>query len=143
MRKLTEILCILIVCVMLFSTTALAVEVNTPRASSYFVTTSAKIKETSSGLEIWFDTTGTGIMDQIGAKTVVLYRSADGSSWTSIKTFTKEAYPEMIRKDAGAHSCCLTYSASKGYYYKAYVTFYAKKGTGTGEVTQYSSSLKL
>lgn len=120
-----------------------ATAVDDPRASSYFVATSANLRNTSSGLEIWFDVTAVGAMDQLGARTVVLQRSTDGSSWSPVKTYTMSSYPQMIRENFVAHSCCLTYAATPGYYYRAYVNFYAKKGTGTGELIQYSSSLKL
>lgn len=143
MKKLTQFLCILLVCMLLLPTAALAANAGDTRASNYFVATSAKLKKTSTGVEVWFDLTGTGMMDQIGARMVVIQRSTDGSSWTTVKTFTKESYPQMIRENFAAHTCSLTYTAAAGYYYRAYVVFYAKKGTGTGELVQYTSSLKL
>lgn len=143
MKRITRLLCLLFVFVIAFSTTAFAAEYQDQRASSYFAITSANIKKTSTGLEILFDVTGVDIMDQIGAKTIVLQRSLDGVSWTSVKTYSKDTYPQMIEKDAAFHNCSLTYTAAKGYYYKACVTFYAKKGTGTGELVQCTSKLKL
>lgn len=140
MRKITRFICVLLIFVMLFSTAVFASE---DRASNYFGITSAYLSRIPGGFEIWFDVTAMGTMDQLGAKTVVVQRSSDGSSWTPVKTYTKEAYPEMIRTNFAAHTCCLTYTATAGYYYRAVVTFYAKKGTGSGELTQYTSSLKL
>lgn len=143
MKKFTQYLCVLIALLTLFTTTAFAAEYKGSRASSYFVATSAKLKNTSSGLEITFDVTGTATMDQIGARSVVIQKSTDGSSWSTVKTYTKDAYPEMLASNTGAHTGSFTYVAAKGYYYKAYVVFYAKKGTGTGEYTHYSSTVKI
>lgn len=143
MKKFTQCLCMLVAFVLLFSTTAFAADVNDTRASSYFVATSVKLKSTSSGLELTFDATGTGTMDQIGARTAVIQKSTDGSSWSTVKTYTKDDYPQMVESNTGAHTCSFTYKAAKGYYYRAYVVFYAKKGTGSGEVTHYSSTVAI
>lgn len=143
MKKIIRGVCAILVFVVVFSSTAFAAPVEDPRASSYFVATSANLKKTSGGFEIWLDVTATGTMDQLGASTVVVERSSNGSSWSPVKTFTKASYPEMVGTGTAFHTCCLTYTASVGYYYRAIVTFYAKKGTGIGEYPHYSSSLKL
>lgn len=143
MRKLVRFMCVVMIFTIAFSTTAFAANPADPRASNYFMVSSVSLDKTDSGLEIWFDVTGVGIMDQIGAKTVALQRSSDGASWTTVKTFSKEAYTQMIDSNTSSHVCCLTYTATKGYYYKACVTFYAKKGTGTGEMVQCTSTVKF
>lgn len=143
MRKFAQWICILLVFVLVFSTTVCAADVSNGRASNYFAVTSVNLRKVSGSLEAWFDVTAVGTMEQLGARTVVIQRSSDGNSWSSVKTFTKESYPEMIREDFAAHTCCLTYTPTAGYYYRACVTFYAKKGNGTGELIQYSSSIKL
>lgn len=143
MRKLARSICVLLVFIMVFSSTAFAATVENPRASDFFVVTGASLKKISTGFEIWFNVTGKDIMDQIGASTVVVERSSNGSSWSPVKTFTKEAYPEMISTGTAFYSGHLAYTATSGYYYRAYVTFYAKKGTGIGEYIHYTSSLKL
>lgn len=143
MRKIARGVCVLLVFIMAFSSTVFAATVKDLRASIFFVATSASIDKTSTGIKIWADVTGKDMMDQLGASTVVVERSMDGSSWSPVKTFTKEAYPEMIRTGTAFHSFSLPYTATSGYYYRAYVTFYAKKGTGIGEYIHYTSSLKL
>lgn len=143
MRKIIRCICLLLVFVITFSSTVFATDTEDRRASSYFAATSVSLEKVSGGFKIWVDVTATGTMDQLGAKTVIVQRSSDGSSWSTVKTYTKEAYPEMVRAGSAFHSFNFAYTASAGYYYRAVVTFYAKKGTGTGEYPHYSSSLKL
>lgn len=143
MGKIVKSVCILLVFIIVFSTTAYATAIDDQRASSYFVATSAQLRKTSTGFEIWSDVTCKAIMDKIGASTIVVERSSNGSTWTQVKTYTKESYSEMVTSNDAFHTCCLTYTATAGYYYRACVTFYAKKGTGTAELDQYTAVLKL
>lgn len=124
--------------------TVLAVEDPILRASEFFITDSCYLNQTSdTEFEVWFDVTGTDIMDEIGAKTIKVQRSSDGNSWITVKTFTKEDYPEMIDIDSGFHGCGLPYTGSKGYSYRALVYFYAKKGDNSASLSRYTYTIDL
>lgn len=115
-----------------------------PRASNYFAASSTYLWKTSSTtFQVWFDIDAVGKMDELGASEIKVQRSSDGVSWTTMYTYTKELYPHLIIEDTSSHYGYVTYTGSTGYYYRARVTYYAKKGSGTGEIWEYTSSMKL
>lgn len=139
-KRLTKAVCFLMVAVMLFSTTAFAAE---SRASNFFAMTSTYLERVSSStIDIWFDVSAVGRMDELGVRKIKLQRSTDRSNWSTIETYDMDDYGEMICEGTASHSGCLTYSsASTGYYYRAYVIFYAKNSSGIGEFTDYTATI--
>ena len=140
MKRLIRTVCFLMVAVMLFSTTAFAAE---SRASNYFAMTSTYLERVSgSKIEIWFDVTAVDRMDELGVQKIKLQRSTDKSNWTTIKTYDRDDYSQMICTNTAFHSDCVTYtSASSHYYYRAYVEFYAKKGNGSSMFPDYTATI--
>lgn len=140
MKRLAKTVCFLMVAVMLFTTTAFAAE---SRASNYFMMTSTYLERISSStIEIWFDVSAVGRMDELGVREIKLQRSSDRSNWTTIKTYDKADYSQMIDYNSATHADCVTYnSASSGYYYRAYVEFYAKNSSGTGVFSDYTATI--
>lgn len=140
MKRLIKVLCFCMAAVMLFTTTAFAAE---SRASNFFAMTSTYIDRISgSELDIWFDVTAVGEMDELGVREIRLQRSTDKRNWSTIKTYLMEDYGEMICEDTFAHADYVTYSsASSSYYYRAYVIFYAKDSRGIGEFADYTATV--
>ena len=133
--------CFLLIAVLLFTTSVYAAE---PRASDYFLSSSVYLHKTSSTtFEAWFEVNCLGIMDEVGASVVKIQRSSDGENWTTMRTYTKASYTSMTDTNTSAHYSCVSYTGTAGYYYRAYIVLYAKKGTGTGEIYRYTSSIKL
>lgn len=144
MKKFSQYICMFLIVVLIFPITALAVEPVDPRASSFFAADTYYLYKVSNDeFAVCFDVTGVKGMDVLGVRKIVVQRSTNGSSWESVDTFTKETNPEFIAYDTSFHGYCMPYSATKGYYYKASVVFYAKSGTGIGELTRETSSLKM
>ena len=142
MKKILKAVCILMVAVMLFTTTAFAAESADSRASDYFAVTSTFIERYSdSELEIWFDVTAVGRMDVLGVRYIELQRSTDRSNWTTVKTYDKANYSQMTCANTAAHADCVSYQGSSGYYYRAYVEFYAKNSNGTGVYHRYTATV--
>lgn len=116
---------------------AAAVDVATPYASNYLSLYSAYVHVTSGGqVQVWFEVMGTDDMDEIGALSIMLYESSDGSNWTLVKTFLHNTTSAMLYEDdyyVSSHVSWDKGSASKQY--KAYVGVYAGKN-GTGD-TRY------
>ena len=139
MKRFTQCTCILLVCVMMFTTTAFAAEAAEPRASDYFVGSSVYFWHTSgNNYEIWFDVTGKGTMAELGTSKIQVQRSTDEENWTTVRTYYKEDYPQMIDTNTSRHGNCVSYTATTGYSYRAVVTLYAKNssgGTGTMRTT--------
>ncbi len=107
------------------------------RASYYLDAYSAYVHVTSGDqVQVWFEVMGTGDMDEIGALSIMLYESSDGSNWTLVKTFLHNTTSGMLHEDdyyVSSHVSWDKGSVSKQY--KAYVGVYAGKN-GTGD-TRY------
>lgn len=142
MKKFLQTVSILMVAVIMFTTTAFASESANPRASNYFAMTSTYIDRYSdNSLEIWFDVTAVDGMSELGVRYIELQKSTDKSNWTTVKTYDKADYSQMICKNTVAHADCVTYQGSSGYYYRAYVEFYAKNSSGTGVYSRYTATV--
>lgn len=144
MKRFTQMICLLLITAMLLATPVCAAEGVEPRASSFFTRHGAYLEVISSTkLEVWFDVFATGTMDELGAKTIKVQRSTDKSDWETVKTYKKDDYSQMICEDTYVHADCVTYSYTTGYYYRAYVVFYAKNSSGIGEYDYYTPTVDL
>ena len=141
MKRFVRIVCLIVVFSLLMVFPAQAAEPDT-RASSYFSAYRAYCYAvTSTKMEVWFHVIATGEMDELGTSIIKVQRSSDGTNWTTMKTYTKESYSQMIETDTGVHAACVTYTRTAGYYYRAHVTFYAKNSLGTGELYYYTAKI--
>ena len=107
-----------------------------PRASDYLEAYSAYIYPAGWGkVQVWFDVTGTGYMDEIGALNIKLYESTDNETWTWVKTYQHFDYSGMLGYNDFSHYGHVEYNGTIGRYYKAYVCVWAGKN-GDGD-TRY------
>lgn len=146
MKKLIRAICMLLVCSLLFAVPAQAASVVEPRASAFFSSYGTDLyKASSTSFEIWFDVdANASTMQVLGVREIIVYRSADQQSWTKMRTYTMDNYPEMVDQNTGSHAGYVTYNyATTGYYYRAYITFYAKNSTGIGERYVYTEILRM
>lgn len=116
---------------------AVTTEEITPYASKYLSLYSAYVYVTASGqIQVWFDVMGTGTMDEIGALSIMLYESSDGTNWTWLKTFQHDTTSGMLFYGDDYISSHVSRSGgSTSKQYKAYVCVWAGKN-GTGD-TRY------
>lgn len=144
MKRFIRTICLILVAVCLFTTTAYAAEITESRASNYFWRTSAYLDLVSGRtFEIWFDVEAVDIMDELGVKTIKVQRSSNGSSWSTMATYTKADYSQMMDYNSAGHADCITYTGTAGYYYRALVTFYAKNSSGSSTYDTYTAKLYL
>lgn len=145
MKRFTHCICILLVCVMMFSTTAFAAETAEPRASDFFTASSVYFWNTSGrNYEIWFDVTAVGSMAELGTSKIQVQRSTDEENWTTVRTYYKEDYSQMIKTSTVHHDDCVPFTATTGYSYRAIVTLYAKnRSGGTGTMRETTTVLDL
>ena len=122
---------------LLFSSAAFAAVTS----SLYIAATNAYIIRSGDDVTVYFYIVGRSLMDQIGAKKILLYeRVGDGNSWLLVKTFnsTDSQYTSaLLSTNASAKSSSVTYtegSATKDYY--ALVKFYAEKDGGSDTIPQ-------
>lgn len=122
---------------------ATATETVQPRASYYLDSYNAYVYPAGSGkIQVWFTVTGTDDMDTIGALTIRIYESENGSNnWTWKKSFTNDTTPSMIDYDDFYHSGHVDYQGVVGKYYRAYVTIWAGKD-GDGDTRYFYTSAK-
>lgn len=146
MKKIARIVCIILVLSMMLVIPAQAETNVEPRGSAFFAAYSTYLYKTSStSFQIWFDVdANAAMMDELGVSEISLYRSSDQQTWTEIKLYEKDAYSVMTDKDSYSYINYVTYNnAWSGYYYCAYVTFYAKNSTGIGERYVYTGILRM
>ena len=139
------------VCLFLAIVFLMAVPVNAvsnlePRGSAFFSSYLTFLYKTSStSFQVCFDVTANAaLMQELGASMIEVFESADQQSWTKVKTYEMDDYPEMIDDNTASHTGYVTYDkAISGYYYYARVTYYAKNSRGIGENPQYTQILRM
>ena len=143
MKCSIKILCILLVISLLFVVPVSASE-NASKASSFFVRHCTYLYEVEGNeFGVWFEVTATYKMDELGVNRIKIQRSTDRNTWTTVKTCYPSSYPQMISTNTAIHADGVTYTGTSGYYYRAYVTYYAKSGNSIGEYDTYSDIIRL
>lgn len=141
MKRFTQLVSLILVLALVLAVPAYAAE---SRASAYFFKSSVYLWPTTGNtFEAWFEVTGTGMMEQIGASFIKIQRSSDDENWSTVATYSKEYYSNLIDRNTGSHSDYITYTGTSGYYYRAYIELYAKNSTGSGYMDRYTTSIYL
>lgn len=144
MKRFFRIVSMLLTVVMVLAAPAAAMENENSRASNYFMSSDVYLYQTTSTqFQAWFEVTALEGMDKLGASEIKIQRSSDGENWTTMKTCSMANYSNLIREDTSIHASYITYTGQTGYYYRAKITLYAKKGTGSAEWVRYTSSILL
>lgn len=146
MKRFLRLVSLILVMAMVASVPVYAAEQEeaTPYSSAFFTKYSTYLYKISSiQFEVWFEVSATGGMTQLGVSQIKVQRSADKSTWETMKTYTPDSYSQMLCSNTGTHASCVTYAGTPGYYYRAYVTFYAKNSSGTGELFKYTAVMQL
>ena len=141
MKRFVRFICLFVVIATLAAVPAAAEEV-TPRASHYLAAYRAYCTMNSAtSLTVSFYVLGAGLMDEIGVNLVKVQYSSDQEHWTTAKTFRKAEYPNMTIYNDACHGDMLTCTVPAGYYYRAYVEFYAAKDNGFAERFYYTGTI--
>ena len=120
-------------------------EDSAPYTSVFFSSYGVGINRISSTvIEVWYDLVAMGRMDDLGISEIKIQRSSDGVSWTTAHTFRRETYPWFVNTNAIAYDGATRCTTLSGYYYRAKITFWAKKaGVGIGEYTATTDPIYL
>lgn len=138
-RTIIRTVSLALVLILLLSTIAFAAETS----SAYISITNAYIIRSGDDVTVYFYIVGKSLMDQIGAKKILLYENNWDNTWTLVKTFdsTDPQYTSaLLSTNTSAKSSSVTYtegSATKNYY--ALVRFYAEKDGGSDTIPQYTN----
>lgn len=142
MRKLVRGISICLVICMIMAVPVCVSAADNQRASLFFMAHQVYILKTGGyGYQACYDVTGTGTMQEIGAKSLSVQRSEDGENWTTIRTYTSDTYPEMIAENTVTHDGEFSRLAAPGHYFRLKVVLWAKDSRGTGEMTVYSAAV--
>lgn len=139
-----RIIAVIMVLTMTIPVAASAVtpEVAQPRASNYLNSYNAYVYlPGGSEVRVYFSATGTGYMDELGALTIELWESTDGSNWSWVKSFTHDSTSGMLSYNDNYHSGYVSYNGVSGRYYKAYVCIWAGND-GNGDSRYFWTSKK-
>ena len=69
-------------------------------------------------------------MNQLGV-TEIQVLEQNGTSWSTVRTFRYQNYPELMGYNTSRHSGSITFPGITGRTYMAYVTFYAANASGS------------
>lgn len=134
-KKISKMLSFMFAFIMLLSVASITAAA---RASAQLSSYDASLVSVGNGnIDIEFSVIGTGTMDELGAKTIKVYKS----NGTLVKTFTYTSYDEMMGYRTGRHSGVVTYSGTEGQRYYAVVTFYGKNSAGSDSRTYTTSTV--
>ena len=144
MRRFVRFVCLLLVVSSVMMIPAMAATENVPRGSSYFVSSLGYLHQTHATIfQVWGEVAAVGLMDKLGMSSITVQRSSDNQNWTDVKTYTKENNSNLVASNTTCHEAYVTYVGTAGYYYRAKIWFYAKKGTGTAEYSYTTGSILL
>lgn len=112
------------------------------RASYYLDSYNANVYPAANGkIQVWFNVLGYGYLDSIGALSIRIYESTDGSNWTWCTTFLQENNPGMLSYNDNYHSGHVDYQGVVGRYYRAYVCIWGGSD-GQGDSRYFYTSAK-
>lgn len=144
MKRFVRCTCFVLAIAMVLVVPAFATETVEQKSSSFFISSSVYLCNVSgNSFEAWFEVTGAGGMDVLGVNFIKIQRSSDGVNWTTVKTCSKENYPNLVDYNTSFHGAGVSYTATGGYYYRAYIELYAKKGVNTGTMDRYTSKIYI
>lgn len=136
-RALSAIFTIAIIFNLLSTTASASVQ-----SSAYLNSYRATIVPQSKGfIVVSVSVAGVGPMTEIGAKTIYIYESIDGKSFSRVGTYESSVYPQMMGSGTNYFEDPITYLGKPGRYYYASVWVYAANENGSDE-KNYTTSIK-
>lgn len=113
-----------------------------PRASDYLDNYNAYMYSAGWGnMRVYFDVTGNGYQEALGALTISIYESKDNETWTWKQSFAHENNSQMLSYNDNYHSGYVEYDGVVGRYYKAYVCIWGG-GLEVGDARYFYTSAK-
>ena len=131
MKQFSRRLCSLTAALILTAVLLVPMACAAARASDYFAVTSAVAYAEENGkILIEADVCATGMMDEIGVKSITIYEKQSDGYYDDVKTYTRYNTSGMISTNNYEHFKSLTYQGTVGKKYSADIAFYAKDSDG-------------
>lgn len=146
MKRFLKGICLMLAMSLLLSVPAFAApqqEAGTYSSSYFSMTDQYLWRVSDTEVQVWFEVVAVRGMDQLGTSLIKVQRSTDRTNWETMQTYTPEDYPQMLCPNTGMHADCVTYTYTSGYYYRAFVTFYASRDNGIGKFSMYTPVMWL
>ena len=113
-----------------------------PRASDYLANYNAYVYSAGWGnIQVYFNVTGNGYQEAIGALSIDIYESKDNETWTWKTVYNYENNSQMLSYNDNFHSGYVEYDGVVGRYYKAYVCIWGG-GLEVGDARYFYTSAK-
>ena len=109
------------------------------RSSDYISRSDALIAKSGTNSISIKTTTGSGS----SITTIVIEQSANGTSWTPVRTYSSRYTAAMLGHNVMTHTYTQTYTGPVNYSYRALVTFYAADKNGSDSFSLYSAVVRL
>lgn len=131
MKHFSRRLCSLTAALILAAALLVPMACAATRSSAYFAVTSAVAYAEENGkILIEADACATGMMDEIGVKSITIYEKQSDGYYDDVKTYTRNNTSGMIRTNNYEHFKSITYQGTIGKKYYAEIAFYAKDSEG-------------
>lgn len=99
--------------------------------------------EKGSKIAITVEVDGTGLMDDIGATKIYVYKSTDNEHFYLLRTFDSKDYPAMMEHNVYYYyDTPIIFQGVSGYYYYVHVDVYAAKDGGSSTRSYTTSSVQ-
>lgn len=142
MKRFVRMIAVLLILGSLCSVAAMAEEEATPWTSLIFEKAFANVyKNSSSEVCCRIEVSTYLQMAKLGVKTVKFQRSVNGTSWSTVKTYSASTTSGMTNTNAYSYTGTLSHTAFSGSYYRAYVVFYAYDGSTETTTSNYTASI--
>lgn len=144
MKNLKRKIAVILVVALCLSSSAFASSIVTPNASSYLTSYGAYCYAAGGGdVAIYFNVTGNGTQNYLGAIDIILRQSADGgTTWTTVKTFTYVNYTNMMAQNVPYMNSYVTYYiGTPGYKYYAIIDFWGGSSLSVGDSRAYGTGV--
>ena len=109
------------------------------RSSDYISRSDALIAKSGTNSISIKTTTGSGS----SMTSIVIEQSANGTSWTPVRTYSSRYTAAMLGHNVMTHTYTQTYTGPVNYSYRALVTFYAADKNGSDSFSLYSAVVRL
>lgn len=138
----TVVMGIILSLVMLFNA-GVSVSASEVKASDYLSSYTAYLTPLGNGeMDIHFKVFAVGLADQVGVTKIVVEQKI-GGDWYPVRTYDSSNTTGLVGYNAFNHMGYITYTGSVLGEYRAQVTVYAKKGTGSDSRIITTSSVIL
>ena len=113
-----------------------------PKASKFIRDAYASVRAAGSGkVTVTVNVSATAAMTKIGTTTISIQQSTNGSSWTTVKTYSSSSVSALLGSGTSYNKTPVTYQGTKGYKYRAVVTCYAANASGSDSKVYTTSAV--